>query len=333
VLGNTYFPSTIDRQLSPPVAVSPDREASDINITLVERSLRSVAGTVRDESDGHPIAGATVRLNKKDGDQVGIEAAMASYFSTTDAQGRWFLNNLPDGLYTIDVRPTAVVGAKLERFVNKRQDLTVAGTDVENLAIEVSRGGRVSGHVTVEKGNDPAPDISIGIGSAITQVEANGEFIATGVPEGEFPLSVMIRPQNVFYAKSIQVNGTDLLREKLKTSTGGEIKDVRLVIAPASILTGRVLPASGRTPLSLVSVMLIPADPATGPAFSRPNGSTNEQGTYLVSGAPGEYFVVFWGRGEPLPPHDAESIKKLSSNAMRVTLAPGERKSIDLVKY
>jgi hypothetical protein len=163
VLGNTYFPSTIDPRLSPPVTVSPDVEVSDINITLAQRSLHSVAGTVRGEVDGHPIAGATVRLSKKDGDPAGIDKAMANYFSTTDAQGSWLLNNVPDGTYTLDVRPTALVGAKLERFVDKRQDLTV-GIDVENLAIEVSPGGRVSGHVTIEPGNAPAPDISIGIG-------------------------------------------------------------------------------------------------------------------------------------------------------------------------
>ena len=217
VLGSTYFPSTIDSRMSPPVVVTPDREVSDINITLAERSLHTVAGTVRDDGDGHPIAGATVRLDKKDENQTGIEAAMSTYFSTTDEQGRWLLNNLPDGVYAIDVRPSGLLSSKSERFVNKKQDLTIAGEDVENLSIEVSSGVRVSGQVTVEQGSGPAPDISIGIGSAITRVETNGEFIATGVPEGEFPLSVMIRPQNVFYAKSIQVNGVDLLREKLKT--------------------------------------------------------------------------------------------------------------------
>jgi len=332
VLGSTYFPSTIDPRTSPPAIVSPDLEVSDINITLTQRSLHSVAGTVRDQGDGHPIAGAIVRLDKKHEDQQGIEAVMSSSSSTTDAEGRWLLINLPDGVYTIDVRPTAILGAKLERFVDMRQDLTVAGRDVENLTIKVSRGGRVSGHVTVERGNDPAPDIAIGIGSAIARVEDNGEFTATGVPEGEFPLSVMISPQNVFYAKSIQVNGTDLLREKLKSGTDAQVKDVRVVIAPASILTGRVLSASGRTPLRDVSVMLIPADPSTGPAFSLPYGSTNEQGVFLVSGAPGEYFLVLQGRGETLPPRDVDSIKQLAPNTTRVKLGPGERKSMDLVK-
>jgi len=123
-----------------------------------------------------------------------------------------------------------------------------------------------------------------------------------------------------------------LLREKLETKAGTEIKDVKIVVAPASVLTGRVLSASGKTPLSQIQVMLIPVDPSMGPAFARPNGSTNGQGSFIVSGAPGEYFVVTWARGESLPPRDAESIKALSPNATRVTLGPGERKSLELIK-
>jgi carboxypeptidase family protein len=338
-LGATYFPSTIERRESPPITVLPDGDVGDINITLVPLNLHNVTGTVQAEGDGHPIAGATVRLNKKNADQTpasedasGLEAAMSNYFSTTDAQGRWSLSNLPDGVYSISVRPTGLVGAKFERFVEKRQDLTIAGSDVENLAIEVSLGGRVSGRVTIEQLNARRPpDISIGVGSSITKVEASGAFTVTGAPDGEFPLSVMIRPQHVFYAKSIVVNGVDLLREKLQTKTGAEIKDVQIVVAPASVLTGRVLSASGRTPLGRISVMLIPVDSSTAPAFARPNGSTNGQGSFIVSGAPGEYFVVSWAQGESLPPRDPDSIKKLP-NAIRVTLGPGERKSIELIK-
>ena len=141
----------------------------------------------------------------------------------------------------------------------------------------------------------------------------------------------MIRPLHAFYAKSIELNGRDLLREKLQTKAGTEIKDVRIVVAPASVLTGRVLSASGRTPLSRIQVMLIPVDLSTAPAFARPNASTNEQGSFITSGAPGEYFVVIWGRGEPLPPRDPDALKQLP-NAIRVTLGPGEHKTIELIK-
>jgi hypothetical protein len=338
LLGTTYFPSTIERRESPPITILPDGDVGDINITLVPLNLHNVTGTVQAEGDGHPIAGAVVRLFKKNadqspasGDSSATEAAMSNYFSTTDAQGRWSLSNLPDGVYTISVKSTGLVGAKLERFVERKQDLTIAGGDVENLAIEVSLGGRVSGHVTIEKVSARPPDISISVGSAVGKVEANGAFTVTGAAEGEFPLSVMIRPPHTFYAKSIEQNGRDLLREKLQTKTGTEIKDVHIVVAPASVLTGRVLSAAGRTPLSRIQVVLVPVDPAPAPAFQRANASTNEQGSFITSGAPGEYFVVIWARGEPLPPTDPDSIKKLP-NAIRVTLGPGERKTIELIK-
>jgi len=337
LLGTTYFPSTIERRESPPITVLPDGDVADINVTLIPLNLHNVTGTVQAEGDGHLIAGAVVRLFKKNadqstasGDSSGLEAAMSNYFSTTDAQGRWSLNNLPDGVYTISVRPTALVGPKLERFVEKRQDLTLAGSDVD-LAIEVSLGGRVSGHVTIEKVSARAPDISIAVGSAIAKVEANGAFTVTGAAEGESPLTVIIRPLHTFYAKSIELNGRDLLREKLHTKAGTEIKDVRIVVAPASVLTCRVLSAAGRTPLSRIQVMLIPVDQSTAPLFVRPNASTNEQGSFITSGAPGEYFVVMWARGEPLPPRDPDALKQLP-NAIRVTLGPGERKTIELIK-
>src|ERR1700730_1781929 len=260
LLGATYFPSTIDPHNSPAVAVYPDRETGDINITLVARSLHSVAGTVTKEIDGHPVAGATIRLFKKDaGEQAsispaGIEAAMSNYFSATDTQGRWSVSNLPDGTYTVFVRPTEVVSADAEtqKFAEKRQDLTLAGADLEDLAIEVSAGARISGRVTVEEDNSPTPEILIAAGSAITQVGADYTFTATGVSEGEFPLAVIIRPQNVFYVRSIEANGVDLLREKLKTRAGAEIKDIHIVISPAGVLSGRVLSASGGTPLSRI---------------------------------------------------------------------------------
>jgi hypothetical protein len=341
LLGATYFPSTIDPHNSPHVAVYPDRETGDINITLVARSLHSVAGTVKKEIDGHPVAGATIRLIKKDvGEQASsspaaIEAAMSNYFSTTDTQGRWSVNNLPDGTYTVFVRPTEVVSADpaTQKFAEKRQDLTLAGADLEDLAIEVSAGARISGRVTVEEGNPPTPEILIAAGSAIAKVGSDYTFTATGVPEGEFPLAVIIRPLNVFYVRSIEANGADLLREKLKTRAGEEIKDIHIVISPAAIFSGRVLSAPGGTPLSRIGVTLIPTDPSKGEAFnSTLFGVTNEHGSFVVSGAPGEYFVIVWRLGERAPTRDGDSIKKFSANTLRVTLGPGERKSMDLVK-
>jgi hypothetical protein len=69
LLGTTYFPSTIERRESPPITILPDGDVVDINITLVPLNLHNVTGTVQAEGDGHPIAGAVVRLFKKNADQ------------------------------------------------------------------------------------------------------------------------------------------------------------------------------------------------------------------------------------------------------------------------
>ena len=85
--------------------------------------------------------------------------------------------------------------------------------------------------------------------------------------------------------------------------------------------------------MSRVGVMLIPTDPTKRDAYnSMPFGVTNEQGNFVVSGAPGEYFVIVWRLDEKGPTRDEDSIKKFSANALRITLRPGERKSTDLVK-
>jgi hypothetical protein len=79
--------------------------------------------------------------------------------------------------------------------------------------------------------------------------------------------------------------------------------------------------------------MLIPTDPARADGFhSNLSGATNEKGNYVVSGAPGEYFVVLWRSGEPLPLLDAAAIRKSAAETPTVTLVSGERKTMDLVK-
>ena len=85
--------------------------------------------------------------------------------------------------------------------------------------------------------------------------------------------------------------------------------------------------------MSRIGVTLIPADPSKGEAHnSKLFGVTNEHGSFVVSGAPGEYFVIVWSLSERAKTRDGDSIKKFSANTLRVTLRPGERKSMDLIK-
>jgi Carboxypeptidase regulatory-like domain len=110
VLGATYFPSTLESRNSPPVTVYADRDTGNIEVTLIARSLHSVAGIVRMRSDNQAVSSATLRLTRSEISDQGskttpaIESAMSFYTSFTDKSGHWWIANVPDGAYRLRVQ-------------------------------------------------------------------------------------------------------------------------------------------------------------------------------------------------------------------------------------
>ena len=61
--GATYFPSTSLLRNSPPVAVLPDVDTANVDITLLSKALRSLTGTLRMRGDSRPVTNGILRLN------------------------------------------------------------------------------------------------------------------------------------------------------------------------------------------------------------------------------------------------------------------------------
>ena len=341
-LGATYFPATIDPGNSPAVSVNADRETSDVNITLVARKLHAVSGTVMMQENGRPVAGAMGRVFRRDDSgsdrAAGIESAMSNYFFTTDKNGHWSLDNLPDGTYLIQVTPRLPAPDQDQKFVMKKQTLTIAGADPENVLIEVSRGARISGTVIIE-GNQPILSLSllaakVGQGPESSQTTSaslkpagqSTTFLMTEVPDGEIQFSAFARPDS-FYIKSIDANGVDLLREKLNIAAGSEVKEVRIVVSnEVATLDGRILSANGGAPLAGVTVMLVPNAPDRRRVLGgRLTGVTNEQGSFTVTPPPGQYRIEVRRIDR-----EAHTARPLLENAPQITLQSGERKSMDI---
>lgn len=357
----TYYPSTADAANAVPIDVAPDGETPGVNITLIELSAHRVSGTVKMRASGEPVPYVVVQLSPRsalnrssaagEGD-VGIPAGRVPQIQRADENGRWSFNNVPDGAYVINVQarqlappgnssmtPTTAGQSRnpTPKFAAKRQEVTVAGADLPDMTIEVSGGGRISGSVVVE-GDKPLPP-RIGImasakdrtqPSSNTTVQADGSFILSGVPEGEVSLVTSLRQPITFYVKAIEANGVDLLRERLRIEEGAEIKNVRIVISTdVAVLTGHVFASEGKTPLSRVAVILVPADPERRrlPTAQFTN-LTNPDGSFLIGAAPGDYIVVAWRPGEPSPVNS----EALARNPLRITLQAGERRSLDVLK-
>lgn len=322
--GATYFPSTLLLQDSPPVVVLPDVDTGNVDITLIARALRSVAGTVRIHGDNSVATNATVRLVVK-----GVENPLSNYVTSTDQSGHWSLSNVPDGSYRLFVQPSQI--EPKPRFVQREQELTVNGADIDDLLIEVSEGARLSGIVTVEGSGASVQFIDISANSykqnatSSTRIDEAGKFALTGVPLGEILVSAFAYPEEKFYVKSIESNGAELLRGNLTLAEGDEIKDVRIVISTGvGVITGRVLSEIGDRPLARVDVMLrrIGED---GPRLfgGKITGVTDDRGVFTLSAAPGNYHVIAWRSAD-----GSGAFATAMNKATLVTLSATERKEI-----
>lgn len=186
----TFHPSSTGVKEASVVKVAAGEERADVDVRIPVRELRTVAGVVLSRRDRRPLADARVTIVRRD-DPVGAaevsivgalgESALNS--TATDAEGRWQFTEIPDGPYTVSVKPaeeyepgyaamnmnTSVPadnrepsaanmnGSTYRRPQRKRghaptrRDVEVAG-DLSDVTVEVGDGARVTGTVTTEGG-------------------------------------------------------------------------------------------------------------------------------------------------------------------------------------
>jgi hypothetical protein len=241
--GAVYFASATDADAAAPVSVFPGQETGSINISLVERKMATVAGSIRIRG-GKPLPGVMVRLSGP---------GLIEHIMNSDDQGRWSFGSVASGKYILVIGPAIVLPPgvnplsphardSLPRFVPRREEVRVTEKDIKDLVIELAEGGRISGSVALDGDIPPPKIISVSVegnrgdeqGQATTRVNTDGTFNLTGVPLGEVTLRVSIFPLQMYQVKSIQLGGVDLLKQKLNIEENAEITNVQIVVARAS---------------------------------------------------------------------------------------------------
>jgi len=311
----------------------------------VLQNVQTISGIVRMQGNGEAIVGAKGLILRKEDTYVVLGSTQSAakepkptWSFTTDKDGRWFINNLPDGSYVIQVTP-GVADSDPNRgqgFATKKQMITVAGTDLIDVLIEVSKGAKISGSLIVE-GDEPLSSVSLfvskvdvptialhqGVSKSLTPTGRTTMFTMTDLPEGVIELSAFLRTDS-HYIKTISANGIDLLQEKLNLTSGMEVKDVKIIVASdLAEFTGRIISESGKTPLRHMRISLdwIGTRRVLGGRLTR---RTDEQGAFLLRPPPGDYEIIVnedRGEGGMLP-----FVKSLG----RITFRPREPKNIDI---
>ena len=183
----TFYPSATRAKDAVVIKAESGVERSDIDITIPDRVLHTVGGVVRGKGDRRPVANAKVTIvSREEGagsdSPLSGERFASQTSTTTDADGRWEFRDIPEGSYTVSVKPTeeyeetsasdggatnrnatydgnANVGYSRARRKKKRgyaparRDLQVIESDLSDVALELNDGARVSGSIAYENGN------------------------------------------------------------------------------------------------------------------------------------------------------------------------------------
>lgn len=224
--------------------LTPEQQANKLKPSATHR----LSGTVTMRPDNHPVAKAgisVIRFRGTTGERPFTERTF------TDEQGRWTIDNLPDGVYSIIIVPSRTfppiggnVGQKSElisQFVTQKTKLEIHGADIDDIDSQVNKGGRITGRVVMDGGETIPEELIVVPRAAIesddppmqnVQVNPDGSFDLEGVPNGEIYLkAIVFNKQNEYFMRTATVGAIDLLREPLHIKDGTEIKDVNIVVA------------------------------------------------------------------------------------------------------
>lgn len=371
---NTYYPNTGDVKKAEIIKIELGQEHPEVNITIPNRTLHTISGIIVNKATRQPIKGARVSL-KSDDDVNSMFGSLPEFGSRnqTDEQGRWNYKQLPPGKYTVTVQPPydyespeerGQSKAKSPKFARLEKEIVIEEKDLSELVFELGYGAIISGTISFDNQQTLPSSISITAAeenkkfaesvNLFTQYSNDGkpipakiqDFKIEGVPNGKVFLRVSNRSygeetKEEFYVKTINFNGKEISNAALEAKEGEELKGVQIVLSKdVGKLKGRVT-KTDKTPVSGAKIFLIATDKSK---WNSPNAelftSTSSDGEFEISGAPGEYYVVFQKDEEAQNAEDETKTlmekrrayyEKETANAQKATIKAKETETLTLI--
>jgi len=363
----TYYGGSNRMDDATKLEVTSGSDASDIDITLQDATPHTVRGSVIAKLDRVPLPGATLSIRMRDqGSWFGNDAQQLS----TDDQGTWVFDGVPDGTYVISVEPPpnfpvagADASAKLtededgvpqrkdvptRKFVRHEMEITVSGSDLVVDPIALAEGASISGTVEMPGKPDPSNPYYLqitwryegetlaGYGNSTTSV--GGEFVAEGLHAGKIYLNAnassaygLGSTYGGFYVKSITLNGADLRQKPLTISEGQTIRNVRIVIAENPAKGSIKLVNAEGKPVAAKRVAVLPVDEGRWLFASEiVEGITDTHGIFNFTTAPGEYLAIVAAADDLWPP-TPEIIRQRAPGAMHIKLQSGDNQPVTVL--
>lgn len=338
VYAPTYFPGTLSTNDAQRLNVAAGQEVP-ASFSLVPVRAARISGVVR-ASDGSVPRMASMMFS------------MPSFGSNVPLQpdGSFTISNVVPGDVTITVRPQqrGAAGAAEE---SARVALKVTGEDITNLVITTSKGSAVRGRLVFDTGAAPAgarPGFVQVLPSFVEQPAAFGSptiwhddwtFEVTSVLGNALlrlrpaPASAQTGTDSAWLLKAVMLEGRDVTDIPFELNGTRDIAGVEVIVTQKRTLLSGTVRDGRDAPVPEPLVVVFPESREQRTPQSRfiTRGRAEREGRYTVSGLPpGRYFAAAVSRLTSGEEYEADVLLGLEATAVRVTLAEGEEKTVDL---
>lgn len=338
-----YSPGTTRVNDAQPILIATGEDRQNVDLRLERVRTSRIEGIV-ETSDGQPLAGASIQL----GTTAGTSPMQIASTIRVGPEGRFSMTAAP-GSFTLVARGS---GAQNGQFAFRVVD--VSGIDVTNVQLALQPPLGFTGRM-IATGASPAPSLSghrVQV-RALTRASDGAATVTPTTPAGEFTVSGLVPGRYVignapFFGasaasvawglESVTVDGKDVTDLPVAISSDSVPKDVVVTLGDRfQELSGRLSNAAG-VGVSDYTVMVFPVNPEYWLSGSRRIVTTQPgtDGRFSLGGPgpallpAGEYYlaaVTDVSRDEQYDPAFLQSIIPAS---LRVTLAPGEKRTQNL---
>lgn len=342
----TFHPNAASGDAAQIVPVRPGGEYLGADVQLTPVPTVSIAGQVVGPEGA--VTMTPLRLIRSNTPELALDDD--SIATMTDRAGRFTFPAVPTGHYTLRLLRGAPPIRGLESSVNSvlwtDLPVSVGNEDIEHFVVEAMPGVHIGGRVEFESQSrrqtppgavvvaiEPADPISPTIGgrSMTVRVDRFGEFRSSPLPGGRYYVRVPNSPSGWMF-KSATADGRDVA-DTAMTIAADALNVIVTFTDRWSGLGGFVQNRRGAD--STAAVLVFPTDSdswASSGANQRRVRTirTGKNGEYSVNLPPGDYYAIAVSDQQTADWQDPAFLDAASRAASRVTIAEGERKTLDL---
>ncbi len=333
-----YYPGTANVTEAPVLTLERGQELTELEIRLVRSRTFRITGLVFG-LDGLPAGSADVMVTERQ-----ESGGMSGYGHTARADGTFEVANLAPGEYVL-VATTSTGSGRGDEAASAPVRVVIAGTDVDNLTLALTRGVTLQGQVVTEAGAVPTfPPAGLGMvaltdppsmlaGRAQGEVRPDWTFEVAGV-RGPVVLRTRGAIEGGYRVMGVYHRDIEIAEDFTEFREPTTPRELQVVIGNrGAVLSGTVTDAAGR-PAPLRGIAIFPSEPERRTTSSLRFRVTraDESGRYTLDVLPpGDYLVAPTdGSFSFNPLGDRTAFDSLVPIARRVTLQREERKTLDL---